>query len=274
MRMQDKTAVVIGVGSNIGRVTATRFAVEGAHVIVADSEQDAAESVAAAIRADGGLATPVTAPHGSDEGAAIVAERADSLWGKVDALVHCPALVDFWEWSSPEDNLENWDLVIRINLLGAVSHTRAHLPLLAKSVSGAIVYLGSIDGILGNPTIPAYSVSKAGLVVLTHVMAHTCGALGVRVNCLAVGGIQQDGSDSVVKRPPSKAELLVPMTPAGRRAVPDDFARAAMFLVSEDASYISGTVIPVDGGRIGITPPTGLTPAVQAAHLQQSTKFP
>ena len=136
------------------------------------------------------------------------------------------------------------------------------MPLLSKG-PGAIVYLGSIDGILGNPMIPAYSVSKGGMVVLTHVMANICGQAGVRVNCLATGAIEQDGSDDLAKRDRSGGELLVAMTPLSRRAVPEDFARAAMYLASDDAGYISGAVIPVDGGRIGITPPTGLLPNVR-----------
>ncbi len=140
-----------------------------------------------------------------------------------------------------------------------MAYTKALLPLLRRSEGGAIVYLGSIDGLFGNPRFPAYSVSKGGLVSLTHVMAHDCAP--VRVNCVAAAAISQVGPDD--PQPPGLSDLfsasspVLEQTPLGRYAGPEDIASVVLFLVSDDAAYVTGAVLPVDGGRSAITPGTG-----------------
>ena len=164
--------------------------------------------------------------------------------------------MDFWD--EGEGSLADWETVIRVNLLGPVVYTKALLPLLRRSDSGAIVYLGSIDGLLGNPAFPAYSASKGGLVPLTHVMAHDCAP--VRVNCIAAGAIAQVGPDDPQR--PGLGDLFSPsspvleQTPLARYARPEDVASVALFLVSDDAAYVTGAVLPVDGGRTAFTPGT------------------
>ncbi len=186
-----------------------------------------------------------------------VAEECEERWGLVDVLVYCAAAMDFWE--DGQDTVADWETVVRINLLGPVAYTKALLPLLRRSEAGAIVYLGSIDGLFGNPQFPAYSVSKGGLVPLTHVMAHDCAP--VRVNCVAAAAISQVGPDD--PQPSGLSDLfsasspVLEQTPLARYARPEDVASVVLFLASDDAAYVTGAVLPVDGGRTAITPGTG-----------------
>jgi len=188
--------------------------------------------------------------------AAGVADACEDRWGGLDVLVYCAAAMDYWD--EGQDSVADWEAVIRVNLIGPVTYTNALLPLLRRSDAGAIVYLGSIDGIFGNPRFPAYSISKGGLGPLTHVMAYNCAP--VRVNCVAAGAISQTGPGDL--QPPWLGDLftetspVLEQTPLGRYARPEDVASVVLFLASDDAAYVSGAVLPVDGGRTAFTPGT------------------
>jgi NAD(P)-dependent dehydrogenase (short-subunit alcohol dehydrogenase family) len=129
--------------------------------------------------------------------------------------------------------------------------------LLARSSHASIVYLGSIDGLLGNPVVYAYSMGKGALTILTHVMAARLGADGIRVNCVAASGLVQTGSGvPPLERDLGGTDLLRRLTPLGRTPAPEELAAVMAFFASDDASYVSGTVLPVDGGRLAATPGT------------------
>ena len=166
MRLKGRTAVVVGVGSTIGREGVLTFAREGAEVLAVDPDARVAANVAAEVNAAGGRGTAVQADFEGTDGPAAVAATCERLWGRLDVLFTCPALEDYWHWGSEDDTLDNWQRVIGVNLLAPVLYTRALLPLIARSDAGSIVYLGSIDGVRGNPSLPAYSVAKGGLTPL------------------------------------------------------------------------------------------------------------
>jgi NAD(P)-dependent dehydrogenase (short-subunit alcohol dehydrogenase family) len=259
MRLEGRRAVVVGVGSTIGVGCAEILVRHGADVLLVDPDQAVLDRVTRELEGRGPSIASIRAELGTDAAAAAVAGRCSEIWPHVDILVLTAALVDDWQPWTEADTLDRWEEVIRINLLGPVAYTRALRSHLGASGRGSVVYLGSIDGLRGNPTIPAYSVSRGGLVTLTHVTAHALGSDGTRVNCVATGAIHPDRSDARARAMPRTDDgLLVEFTPLARRATVDDVAAVVLFLASDDASYVTGTVLPVDGGRIAITPPTGV----------------
>jgi NAD(P)-dependent dehydrogenase (short-subunit alcohol dehydrogenase family) len=157
------------------------------------------------------------------------------------------------DWTSIEAaELDVWHESIRVNLLGPLICAKAFLPLLRTGDAPAIVHLGSVDGSLGNPGVPAYSTAKGGLVPLTHVMAHEFAAYGIRVNCVARAAVA-----GYPELPESeRTTRVLEATPLRRAARASEVAAAVAFLASTDASYVTGTVLVVDGGRSGLTPGT------------------
>jgi NAD(P)-dependent dehydrogenase (short-subunit alcohol dehydrogenase family) len=222
-RFNGRTAVVVGVGNPVGRACAERLAADGARVVEIDEST-------CDIAAETSIA-PFLARCGPE----------------AHVLVNCHFAVD---WTTVEDSdYALWERSIRINLLGPLVCTKVFLPLLRAAGSASVVHLGSIDGTLGNPRVPAYSAAKGGLVPLTHVMAHEFAGYGIRVNCVARA--------AVVGHPAVPApEALLRATPLARAAEPAEVAAAVAFLASDDSAYITGTVLTVDGGRSGITPGT------------------
>jgi NAD(P)-dependent dehydrogenase (short-subunit alcohol dehydrogenase family) len=163
-------------------------------------------------------------------------------------LVNCHVALD---WTSIEaSELAAWEESIRVNLLGPLVCTKAFLPLLRAGRAPSVVHLGSVDGMLGNPSVPAYSTAKGGLIPLTHVMAHELAAFGIRVNCVARAAVADSKID------PERVARVLEVTPLRRVAEPAEVAAAVAFLASDDASYITGAVLTVDGGRSGLTPGT------------------
>jgi NAD(P)-dependent dehydrogenase (short-subunit alcohol dehydrogenase family) len=258
-RLDARNAVVVGAGSAIGGACAIAFAREGASVVVVDPLEELAREVASEIEAGGGWALPLQASLTSEAAAATVAETCAARWDRIDALVNCGAAMDFWEPGT--DTMADWEEIVRANVLGPLTYTKALLPLLRKSGSASVVYLGSIDGLRGNPYFPAYSVTKGGLIPLTHVMAWDGASDGVRVNCIATAAIDQTSSDAKPPRFPHgrggpHVEQLLSATPARRMATPADVASVALFLASSESSYVTGAILPMDGGRIAVTPGT------------------
>lgn len=252
-----KHVVVVGSGyaltglDDIGTESAVAFAEAGADVLVAQFTQEAADSCVERILAVGGKATGVACDPRDPAQVFTLATEIGERWSHVDVLVtsHFGTYVAGIESLT----LEQWEETIRVNLTGVFVATKAFLPLLKRGHEPAVVHVGSIDGILGNPNIPAYTASKGGVTVLTHVMASELADYGIRVNAIA------RASSSAMPLPPAVIEPLNSVTPLKRPADPAEYASAVLFLASDRASYITGTVLPVDGGRIAITPGTTST---------------
>lgn len=232
MRLKDRRVVVLGIASRIGEACAKAFATEGADVLALD-------------------------PEPGEAGAQAVAAACAARWTAVDVLLPCVAAMDP---PGGAVGLDAWRAVLEVNLLGPVALVEALLPMLMASGSASVVLLGSIDGLLGNPNVPAYSVSKAALGGLTRAMAARHAVHGIRFNCIATGGIYQTPvAQANLSRPAADPDLLLRTTPLHRLPTSDEVAAAAVFFASPDSSYITGTVLPVDGGRISTTPGTLLS---------------
>jgi NAD(P)-dependent dehydrogenase (short-subunit alcohol dehydrogenase family) len=175
--------------------------------------------------------------------------RSAEYGDRVDVLVNAQNVL---HWTSIEDSsAAQWNEALRTNLLGPIMSAKAFLPLLKKADPGAIVLIGSVDGTLGNARVPTYSVSKGGLVPLTHVMADEFAAFGIRVNCVARAAVAADPPNEEIARQISRT---IEATPLRRAATPHEVASAVAMLACADLSYVTGTVLVVDGGRTGLTP--------------------
>lgn len=245
MRLKDKVAVITGAGSGIGRAAARLFAAEGARVICVDIDEPTVKETVAmindkkalAIRADVALAEDVRA----------MVKECERKVKKVDILFNNAGMN---AWQSFEDTTEEtWARMIGINLTGIFHCAKYLLPLMKKAEAGSIINHASVDGILGNPGIPAYCAAKGGIIPLTHVMAHELAKYNIRVNCLCTGGIAT-GMTASLK---SIYHKRIDVTPLKRIGKPEEVAYAVLFLASDEASFVTGANLVVDGGRTGLT---------------------
>lgn len=251
-RFAGKRVVVVGSGfgvegyDDIGRASAQAFAAEGAEVAIVQVTSEFAEAAETEIRDAGGQAHGYVSDPRDLGQISSIAEQIARQWDSIDVLVthHFATTIATVENTS----LEQFQEALTVNLTGAFLTTKEFLPLLRKGENKAIVHVGSIDGTLGNPNIPAYSASKGGVHALVHCLAGELGAEGIRTN-----GIGRAGSTALplAEKVFASLDQATPMKPA---ADPSEYANAILFLASSEASYINGAILPVDGGRTAVTP--------------------
>ena len=247
MRFADRVVIITGGGSGIGAVMTHMFAAEGASVVIADWNEEAARDLAASIEAKGGRAVAVTADISVPADAARVAAEALENYGKISVLVNNAAIADGDDILLTEP--ETWDHDVAVVLTGTFLCTRSVLPSMIEQSGGAIVNITSVNGMsaLGNE---AYSAAKAGVINLTRGVAMRYGRHGIRANAIAPGTIRTPIWQDRVERDPRVFERLIKWYPLGRVGEPEDVAKAALFLASDDAGWISGAVLRVDGGLL------------------------
>jgi len=241
--LSGKVAIVTGGSRGIGRAIVDELARAGARVAVVATTQAGADGAAAAVTAGGGEAAGFAADVREPARAASVVEEVVKRWGRLDILVNNAGIT--------RDNLlmrmsdEDIDAVLDVNLRGALYWCRAAARPLAKARGGSILNVSSIVGLTGNAGQANYAAAKAGLFGLTLSLAKELGGRGVRVNALAPGYIQTDMTAGL---PAEVREASLKQIPLGRLGEAADIARAVRFLVSDEAAYITGATLVVDGG--------------------------
>jgi len=244
-RLSGKVALITGGARGIGRATAQAFAAEGARVIVADVDAEAAEATA---RALGGGAIGLPIDVADPQSVKSVVATALSRTERIDVLVNNAGITRDASLLKTSD--EAWDSVIAVNLSGTFYMTREVAAHMVARGSGAIINASSVVGVYGNFGQSNYVATKSGVIGMTRVWARELGRKGVRVNCIAPGFI---ATDMTAKMPEDVLEGMKKKTPLGRLGAPEDVARAYVFLASDEASFINGQVLGVDGGLVAGT---------------------
>jgi len=249
MKLADKVAIVTGAGTGIGRACAELFAREGAAVVLAGRRRGLLDEAARAIAAAGGraLAQPCDITRTAEVRALV--GRTVEAFGGLHLVVNNAG---YWMAGTVEETSEEeWERMMATNLKGVFLLCRQALPELRRAGGGTIVNIGSVLGLVGMKRRAAYATSKGGLVQLTQAMALDHAAEGIRVNCICPTLVDTPmGQESLERTGDAAAELArrTAQIPLGRMGTPADVANLALFLASEDSSWLTGAAIPLDGG--------------------------
>jgi NAD(P)-dependent dehydrogenase (short-subunit alcohol dehydrogenase family) len=248
--LTDKIAIITGGSSGIGTACAHKFAAEGAMVVVADIDDEAGLKVVEDITNHGKRAgyvhTDVTSPKEVDH---MIADTVQK-YGKLDILMNNVGINPVG--TCVETSLEDWDNVMRVNLKSYFLGCKYAIPVMINGGGGSIINTGSVSGIEAGPVSQtAYETSKAGIIALTKSVAQDFGSKNVRANCICPGGTATPLLKSFMEASmtPAEREAWIGIVPMGRLAEPKEIAAVAAFLASDEASYVTGVTIAVDGGR-------------------------
>ncbi len=256
-RFTSKVAIVTGGASGIGRATAEILATEGAAVTVADISIEAAEATAARICERGGMARAQRVDVADPEAVAATVSDTVRSFGGLDLLHNNAAALD--QNSADQDivtmDLETWDRVMRVNLTGPMLGCRFAIPAMLERGGGAIVNTASAAAFYGSSSLAAYGTSKAGLVALTRYVATAYGEQGIRCNAVAPGVVVPEATQVALGGPLGpRLRRYSTSHLVGRLGYPEEIASAVAYLLCDEASFITGETLRVDGGFTAHTP--------------------
>ncbi|PHV12587.1 beta-ketoacyl-ACP reductase [Chitinimonas sp. BJB300] len=245
MRLADKVTVITGAASGIGQATALRFGKEGARVVVCDINQAGIDSVVSEIVGNGGQAVGYVVNVTDKAQIASMVAGVKGQWGRIDVLVNNAGIVADAQLSKMTE--EQFDRVIDINLKGVYNCTKGVLDTMIEQASGVILNASSVVGLYGNFGQTNYAAAKFGVIGFTKTWAKELGKRGIRSNAVCPGFV----ATPILKDMPEKViQAMEEKVPMRRLARPDEIASVYLFLASDDASYINGAVISVDGGLV------------------------
>lgn len=248
MKLQGKVAIVTGAGRGIGHAIARRFLTEGARVVIAELD-DASAAAAELARETGGTCQFIHTDVGSEDDVQRLVKDTHARYGRIDVLVN-NAGVEFAKPVTTTSEAE-WDWLMRVNLKGVFLCSKSVIPVMKEAGAGVIVNIASELGLVGDRGVAAYCASKGGVVMLSKAMAIDHGPDGVRVNCLCPGPVTTVLLEELFagsEDPDAMRRGFEDSTVLGRLGTPDEVAAAAVFLASDESSFMAGANLVLDGG--------------------------
>ena len=256
-RLEGKSVIITGAGSGIGRAASLLFTKEGAKLIAVDRSESVKET-AKLVSDAGGTVEAVMADAGSESDVKAFIDKAVSKYGKLDAI-WANAGVSGGLIPLAEQTVEHWQEVLRINLIGTFLAIKYAMPYMIKQGSGSIVCTASVAGLKAGASGHPYAASKAGVISLVQTTAYSLSGTGVRINAVCPGLIETGMTKPVFDRAKERGtqDKIGQLNPLKRPGQPHELAAMGLFLASDDASYVNGQAIPVDGGLTASMPYAG-----------------
>lgn len=247
-RLEGKVALITGAGSGIGRSSAKLFAEEGAKITVVDIDAKGGEETVKMIRKAGGDAVFIQADVSKAADAERMVKRTVEEWGGLDILFNNAGV--YVESATAELSEEDWDRLMAVNLKGPFLGSKYAIPQMIKQGDGVIINTASDWGIIGWPKAAAYCSSKGGLILLTKSLAMELAPYNIRVNSLCPAAVATPINIAWMSKMPKEEadQMIKSRIPLGRMSKPEEQAYGALFLASDESSYVTGTIFLVDGG--------------------------
>jgi NAD(P)-dependent dehydrogenase (short-subunit alcohol dehydrogenase family) len=256
-RLEGKSVIITGAGSGIGRAASLLFTKEGAKLIAVDRTEGVKETVAQ-IQKAGGTAEAVIADAGSEKDVMAFIDKAVSKYGRLDAI-WANAGISGGLVPIAEQTVEHWQEVLRVNLIGPFLAIKHAMPHMIRQQSGSIVLTASVAGLKAGASGHPYGASKAGVISLVQTTAYSLSGTGVRINAVCPGLIETGMTKPIFDRANERGtqDKIGQLNPLKRAGQPHELAAMGLFLASDEASYVNGQAIPVDGGLTASMPYTG-----------------
>lgn len=252
-RLAKKVAIITGAGTGIGRAIALAFAREGAKLVLVGRRKEILESVEREVGKDQGIAVALSADISRTQDIKRVITQAVFQFGAIDVLVNNAGLLHIG--TAEQITEKQWDETFNINVRGLWLFSRAVLPEFRKTGEGSIINIASVLGINGARNRAAYAASKGAVVLLTKCMAIDHGQENIRVNAICPSFVETDLTAEVIRKAPNPEAVRrerISVHPIGRLGKPEDIAGLAVFLASDESSWVTGAALPVDGGYLSV----------------------